>query len=277
MPAAVPGAAATPATPAGPRVAGRVVDDATGAPIAGATVVAGSVLVADATAPPAAPPGDALATTAGDGTFALPLGAPAFVAVFAPGYAALHAQPPAALGELRLVAPSADDLAELNDSVIGINALRARAGVAPVAFESSALAAARAWVAWEAATGLDGEIDRSQPPGSPNASIFAEYVARGGLVAPSAPSAMLANLTASTTGGPGLDAMRNIVAEGPNGPHARIVVDPAVRWVGVARANCAGPPSTPCRAGLETLVQLFVVPPPGVARDGVTGTARSRT
>jgi hypothetical protein len=270
--AALPAASPPPATssPAAlTQTTGRVVDRDTGAPIPGAVVVIGGTLIAGATPPPSLPAGDVAATTAADGTFVLPAHAQAasYLTVFAANHAALHAQPgaTAVLGDLALTAPATDELAELDDPVVGLNAVRTRNGLAPVVFDEYALEAARAWVAWEAQTGITGELDPSQPAGAPNASVFNEYLTRHGLSDASAARPMLANLTGAAPGAPGTVAMQNFLAEGPAGPHYQILLAPSATWIGFAHADCRGPIGSPCSPGEETLLQLFIVAPPGIS------------
>jgi hypothetical protein len=246
-----------------------VLDLDSGAPISGATVVIGSTLILGATPPPAVPAGDVSATTRADGTYTIspaPAGSP-FVHVFAGAHAVLHAQlaAPAAGGafaDVKVTTPTADELAELNDPSVGLNTVRAQAGVGAVVFDEYALEAARAWTSWEMAHGVLGFNDPSVPAGSVNSSLFYEYVLRGGLESITASPTAFGNLAGGAPNAPGTAAMQAFLTEkSTNGPHYQNLVNPTGRWVGFGSTSC----STGCTMGAGTaFAQLFVVPPAGV-------------
>jgi len=162
----VPTPAASP-TPTVFAATGQVVDDA-GLPIAGAVVVASYAATIVAVPPPVGS-GVPQAVTGADGRFTVTglskpskgLAVEVFGAVNRP---ILHAKFTATsaladLGTLKLTTLSADELAWLNDPAKGINADRARYGVAPLVFDEYNVEAARFW----ASSNVSGSVGIACP------------------------------------------------------------------------------------------------------------------
>lgn len=245
--------------PSGTQATGRVADYASGAPIAGAVVVAGSTLVLGATPPPTIPAGDAQATTGADGSFSVPVSAGSGnVMVFANGYIALHAPETYSVGTnalntLKISTPTADDVAWL----AAINQDRATYGAAPVVMDERLTEAARLWNAYEAANGRYEDTD----PGAP-APYTTSITLYGSLGAYNV--AVSQNLTGGGVGSTGVNAEGNFRAEGPTGPHFSTIIVGSARWVGLGAAQCSGGPGTSCPAPTMSFALDILTPPSGV-------------
>jgi hypothetical protein len=251
----------TPAPSASPGISatGRVVDYASGTPIAGAVVVAGASLVQGATPPPTVPAGDAQTMTGSDGSFSLPvpLGAGNLM-VFASGYIALHAPETFStgantLGTLKVSTETADDAAWL----AAINQDRATYGAAPVIMDERLTEATRLWNAYEAANGRYGDTDPSAPP--PYLTSITLYNTLGVYSVPVSQN--------GTGGGPtstGADAEASFRTEGPNGPHFSTIINARARWIGLGKAQCQGGVGTACAAPTMAFTLDILVPPAGV-------------
>jgi Cysteine-rich secretory protein family len=238
---------------------GHLVDYTTGAPIAGAVIIAGSTLVIGATPPPALPTGDAQTTTAADGSFtvAVPLGS-ANIMVFASGYIALHAPEvyvsgPNTLGSFRVSKPTSDDTAWL----AAINQDRAAYNAPPVIMDERLTEAARLWVTYEAANGRYEDADPLAPPAF-NTSI----TLYGSLDPYNVPVSQ--NGGGGGAGSTGVDAEAGFRAEGPTGRHFSTIINASARWVGLGGANCAGGFGSACPSPDVEYTLDILTPPAGI-------------
>jgi uncharacterized protein YkwD len=251
----------TPAPSASPGISatGRVVDYASGTPIAGAVVVAGASLVQGATPPPTVPAGDAQTMTGSDGSFSLPvpLGAGNLM-VFASGYIALHAPETFStgantLGTLKVSTETADDAAWL----AAINQDRATYGAAPVILDERLTEATRLWDAYEAANGRYGDSDPLAPV--PYKNSISVYGSLGGYNI-----AVSQNGAGDSAASSGVDAEAAFRSEGPAGPHFSTIIFPSARWAGLARVQCQGVAGTTCPFPGVSYTLDVLVPPAGV-------------
>ncbi len=229
-----PGATPSPSGSGAAAGSGRVLDAASGLPLAGASIALGPL---DSHVVPAV-----VATSAADGTFAFSgaaAGAQLLEVALAPGgYATLHAAVVLAagsnaLGTRALTLPGSAQRAWLAQIEID----RATYGAGPVAFDEYALEAAQAHVAEEAALGYYAHTGRD------GSSPQSRYAALGGL------GEDAENLDLAGPDSTWMTMEEDVLSEGPppsgETNHFSILVDPREVWAGLGIASGTAPPQYP--------------------------------
>ncbi len=236
---------------AGPSLSGRVIDDATGVPLVGATVVASDALLDGA--PNKA---QAVATTDATGSFVL-TGLPSdpkfFVQIFAADtHAAVRrtvdaTSASADLALVRVVMPTATEQSWLDL----MNGQRKKYGLSPLRFEDSALRAARRWAQFQSqhnvlehevpgATDASGislatPVDRYRNHGGPSDEVgLAENIAQLGVGS----FAEAQRLWFDERRACGTTPVAGCTNEGAG--HFLNIVDPKARFVGLGMASGKG-------------------------------------